>query len=72
MIKCTVMESSLGLMEKVTKVSMLKMRSKVRGDSTMEMGHFMRGTGSRVDSTVEASSEIRVVRYTKVDTSMGN
>lgn len=45
MIKCTDMENSPGLMEKVTKVSILKTKNMVKEDSTMAMGHIIKGIG---------------------------
>lgn len=71
-IKCMVMESLLGLMEKVTKVSTLKMKNKAKADSIMEMDRFIKATGLKEDSMEEESLEIKVVKYTKVVMSTDN
>lgn len=70
MIKCMDMESSHGLMERVTKVSTYKTKNKEKEDSTMEMDHITRVTGIRDDNMGEASSRTRAGRYMKADMSM--
>lgn len=72
MIKCMVMESLHGLMVKVTKVNMLKMRSKEKEDSIMEMAHFIRVIGLRADNMEGESLEIKTVKYMRDDMNMVN
>ena len=72
MIKCMVMESLHGLMVKVTKANMLKMRSKEKEDSIMEMAHFIRVIGLRADNMEGESLEIKTVKYMRDDMNMVN
>lgn len=65
-----VMESSLGLMEKVIKVSMLKMKNKEKVDSIMEMVHIIKAIGLKEDSMEEENSEIKTVRFMREDMNM--
>lgn len=44
---------------------MLKMKSKAKADSIMEMDRFIKATGLKEDSMEEESLEIKVVKYTK-------
>lgn len=64
------MESSLGLMEKVIKVSMLKMKNKEKVDSIMEMVHIIKAIGLKEGNMEEENSEIKAVRFMKEDTNM--
>lgn len=66
------MESLHGLMVKVTKANMLKMRSKEKEDSIMEMVHFIRAIGLRADNMEEESLEIKTVKYMRDDMNMVN
>ena len=70
MIKCMVMESSLGLMEKVIKVSMLKMKNKEKVDSIMGMDHIIKAIGLKVGNMEEENSEIKTVRFMREDMNM--
>ena len=72
MIKCMVMESLHGLMVKVTKANMLKMRSKEKEDSIMEMVHFIRAIGLKADNMEEESLEIKTVKFMRDDMNMVN
>lgn len=65
-----VMESSLGLMEKVIKVSMLKMKNKEKVDSIMEMDHIIKAIGLKVGNMEEENSEIKTVRFMREDMNM--
>ena len=65
-----VMESSLGLMEKVIKVSMLKMKNKEKVDSIMEMVHIIKAIGLKEDNMGEENSEIKTVRFMREDMNM--
>lgn len=65
-----VMESSLGLMEKVIKVSMLKMKNKEKVDSIMEMDHIIKAIGLKAGNMEEENSEIKTVRFMKEDMNM--
>lgn len=67
-----VMESLHGLMVKVTKVNMLKMRSKEKEDSIMEMAHFIRAIGLREDNMEGESLEIKMVKFMRDDMSTVN
>lgn len=64
------MESSLGLMEKVIKVSMLKMKNKEKVDSIMEMDHIIKAIGLKAGNMEEENSEIKTVRFMKEDMNM--
>lgn len=64
------MESSLGLMEKVIKVSMLKMKNKEKVDSIMEMDHIIKAIGLKVGNMEEENSEIKTVRFMREDMNM--
>lgn len=64
------MESSLGLMEKVIKVSMLKMKNKEKVDSIMEMVHIIKAIGLKEDNMGEENSEIKTVRFMREDMNM--
>ena len=64
------MESSLGLMEKVIKVSMLKMKNKEKVDSIMEMDHIIRAIGLKEGNMGEENSEIKAARFMKEDMNM--
>lgn len=66
------MESLLGLMEKVTKVNILKMKSKEKVDSTMVTDHIIKVTGLREDNMEEESLGTKTVRFTKGDMNMAN
>lgn len=65
-----VMESSLGLMEKVIKVSMLKMKNKEKVDSIMEMDHIIKAIGLKAGNMEEENSEIKTVRFMREDMNM--
>ena len=65
-----VMESSLGLMEKVIKVSMLKMKNKEKVDSIMGMDHIIKAIGLKVGNMEEENSEIKTVRFMREDMNM--
>ena len=64
------MESSLGLMEKVIKVSMLKMKNKEKVDSIMEMDHIIKAIGLKEGNMGEENSEIKTVRFMREDMNM--
>lgn len=64
------MESSLGLMEKVIKVSMLKMKNKEKVDSIMEMDHIIKAIGLKAGNMEEENSEIKTVRFMREDMNM--
>lgn len=66
------MDSLHGRMEKVTKVSILRIRSKEKVDLTMEMDHITRVTGTKGDNMEEGNLETKAVEYMKGDTSMAN
>lgn len=66
------MVSSRGLMGRVTKASILKIKNMVKEDSTMVMGHIIKGTGLRGDSTGRVNLETRTVRFTRGGMSTGS
>ncbi len=59
-----------GLMEKVTRVNMLKMKNRAKADLTMEMDRFTKVIGIKVDNMEEENSKIKTEKYMKEDTSM--
>lgn len=71
-IKCMDTDNLHGRMEKVTKVSILRIKNKVKVDLTMEMDHITKVTGTKADNMEEASLETKGVEYMKGGMSMEN
>ena len=59
MTKCMVLASLLGLMVKVIRVNMFRMKNKEKEGSIMEMARIMKENGLREGSTEEVSSETK-------------
>lgn len=72
MIKCMDMDSSYGLMGKVIKENIFKIKNKEKVDLIMEMDHIIKEIGGKEDNMEKESLDLKMGKSIKEDINMDN